>query len=78
MLRTYILSFAAMTQGVVGDLPAEQIQQVVVLAEKIADAKEVVLNALSEEDAKNIQFTEQCRELSEGVLFQSPFEGWLN
>jgi hypothetical protein len=77
MLRTYIMSFAAVDQGNIQDVPADQIKQVILLATHMDDAKQRILQALSPEDAATIQWTDQTRELPEGEFYEVPFEGWI-
>lgn len=77
MLRTYVLSGVCIAQGVITDVPAEQIQQAILLAPSLAEAKAKLLTAIDEEDTKTFQFTDQCREVCENDILQTTFEGWL-
>lgn len=77
MLRTYTLSFASVLQGSIEDVSAENMQQVILLAPSLAEAKEKLLSAVTPEDVPTIQFTDQCREICENDVFPCAFEGWL-
>ncbi len=77
MLRTYLLSGAVVAQGVITDVDAATIMQFTLLAPSLAEAKERLLGAFEPADVAQFQFTDQCREICENDIVQSPFEGWL-